>query len=325
MGAAFVRLASRGDERARADFASMGPVHRLEAALAVLGQALRVPVKIRGGCCDRQGVLHPGNGLSSLLGTLSGRVDDPYTARGTLAVLARARDAGTLVRSPRLERVAWIETKRDGSTVERRKRFLRSTLYATATALRAWYRRPALVSLVHELGQLVPSAWRRAAYLVRGSRGFWGAIRRSKAEASADRKRAGAAARRRHAWERYKRRAWGGVQTSKTKRENSSRGTSETPTRAVLTVAAEAWRGGGRIETPVLDPSTATRSMPGQGSFRDRMAAEGLDVTVWGLDATRDRLRASLDRRTDVRGSGSRSERSGGLPWRAARYRLGDG
>jgi len=325
LGAAFERLASRGDERARAYVAALGTVHRLEAALAVLGQALRVPVKIRGGCCDRKGVLHPGNGLGSLLGTLSGRVDDPFTGRGTVAVLARARELGTLVRSPRLERVSWVETRRDGSKVERRKRFLRSTLYATAGALRAWYRRPELASLVVELAKVLPPAWRLRAYLVRGSRGYWGAIRRSRAEASADRKRAAGAARRRNAWQRYQRRAWGGVRTSKTKRENSSKGTSETPAREAPAVAAGAGRGGGGIETLVLDPPTAIASTPDQGSFRQRMAAAGLDVAAWELDASCHGVRSSLDGRPDVRGAGTRPDTGRGLPWRASHYCRRDG
>lgn len=325
VGAALERLSSRGDERARAYLASLGAVHRLEAALACLGQALRVPVKVRGGCCDRKGVLHPGNGLSSLLGTLSGRVDEPFTGRGTVAVLARAREAGTLVRSPRLENVSWVETKADGSTVQRRKRFLRSTLYATAPALRTWYRRPELASLVVELAQVAPPAWRQRAYLVRGTRGYWGAIRRSKAEASADRKRAAGVARRRQAWERYKRRAWGGVRTRKTKGENSSRAESSNPTPGAPTVAAGAGRGGARAEAPVVDPPTAPVSTPDKGHFADRMAAEGLDLAAWGLDASRDRLRPRFDRGADVRGPGTRPDASSGLPWRAPKYHLGNG
>ena len=321
VGAALERLSANGDERARAELAAAPTFRRLTIVMASLGQALRVPVKIRGGCCDRQGVLHTGNGLSSLLATLSGRVDQPYRARHTLGELARAREAGELVRSPRLETVAWVETRRDGSQVARRRRFLRSTLYASAPALRSWYRRASLESFVHELGKVVPSAWRRAAYLVRGSRGYWGAIRRSRVEVTAERTRSAAATRRRDAWNRYKNRTWRGSQTSKTERENSSRGTVELPAGEALTVAAGAGRGGGRVVRPPWASSDEPASTPEQGSFRARMLAAGLDVAAWGSDASSRGLRQSLDRGADLREPGARARERGGLPWRAARYR----
>lgn len=318
-GAALERLAAIGDERARTELASVPAFRRLTIALACLGQALRVPVKVRGGCCDRNGVLHPGNGLSSLLATLSGRVDEPYRARHTLGELARAREAGELVRSPRLESVAWVETRRDGSQVARRRRFLRSTLYASAPALRSWYRRASLESLVHELGRIVPSAWRRAAYLVRGSRGYWGAIRRSRVEVTAERARSAAAARRRDAWNRYKTRAWGGVQTSKTKRENSSRGTVELPTMEDPAIAAGAGRGGGKVVRPPWASSDERESDPTQGSFDERMRAAGLDVSAWETPTSSSRSRSPS---SSSRALSTDGHDLIGLPWRSARYRI---
>ena len=56
LGAALQRLAVRGQLSVGTYLGALDSVHRLEAALAVLGQALRVPVKLRAGACDRQRV-----------------------------------------------------------------------------------------------------------------------------------------------------------------------------------------------------------------------------------------------------------------------------
>ena len=312
LGAALERLAVRGQLAVRAYLGSLDSVYRLEAALAVLGQALRVPVKLRAGACDRQGRMHPGNGLGSVLGTLAGRIE-PYSGRGALAVIERGRELGTLVRSPRLEARAWIETRRDGSTKARRQRFLRSNLYVSAPALRRWYRCPQLAPLVIELARIMPNAWRAAARLVQGSRGYWGAIRRSKAEVVAERAKAAALSRRRKAFQALRAR----VQTRKTKRENSSEAGSTTTVAGAPTRAAGAGRGGGKVETDVLD----RESDPSQGTFRSRFAALGLDLDLWGSDDTssQDRLRPRLDRRADRSSSGRGAAVDRAFPWRRSR------
>lgn len=325
LGAALGRLSAAGDERAAAYLRAIPTFQRLTVALAVLGQALRVPVRLRGGCCDRKGKLHVGNSLGALLGTLSGRIDDPYTGRGATKVCEQAKDAGESVRAPRLYDVAWTEVRPDGTTIERKRRFGRSVLYGAAPALRGLYRREELAGLVVEVAKIMPGAWRRRAYLVRGSRGYWGAIRRSKVEVAVERRKAGAARRRRESWERYKRRSYAvknGVQTSKAKRENSSRGESQVPAGAAPSIAATAGRGGSRDREPVLDSSTSTESDPKQGCFADRMAAEGLDVDAWGLNGPRSGLRPRVDRRPDVRPAESSPPSRSREPWHHARYRL---
>lgn len=314
VGAALSRLLARGDQSAGALFGSVDSVYRLEALMCALGQALRVPVKLRAGACDAKGTMHPGNGLGAILGTLNNQVE-PYTGRGALAVVSRGRELGTLVRSPRLEARRWVETRRDGTTKERRQRFLRSNLYVSAPALRRWYRHPQLAPLIAELGRIAPGAWRAAARLVRGSRGYWGAICRSRAEVAAAKARVSGAARRRAAFERYRARI-SGVQIRKTKREKSPESMIEGSEAWAPRGAAGAGRGEGRVESDVLDRSTDRPSDPSQGSFRDRLAALGLDLSSWGADAPTCGLRPRLDGRADVREPARGSAADGAFPWR---------
>jgi hypothetical protein len=262
LGVALANLDRRQDTTARQLLDSQTQEQRLVIALAVVGQALRVPVRVRAGACDRKGLDAPGNALGQLLATLSGRLL-PYTGRRPLQVVAEARATAALVRAANVSNQRWIETKRNGQTVERKRRFLRSWLYASAAALRAWYRHASLSSLVHEVARLAPGAWRVAARAKRGARGYWGAIRRSRN----DLVQAAKAQSRRRAFERFKRR----FQTIKTKRENSpTTDTSKAPKPVQLRPDPGRAGQGEACQGSVVD------SRP--QSFIDRIAVElGLD------------------------------------------------
>ena len=277
LGAALDRLRSRGDQSAGEYLAGLPALDRLPAALAAIGQCLQVPVKVRGGACDRKGLGHPGNGMGALLGLLAGReASEPYTGRGTVALLARAREKGTVIRSAQLRDERWTETRRDGTQVQRRRKFARSMTYIPAAHLRRFYRAPQLAALVTEMHRLCPPAWRVAARWRRCSRGYWGAIRRSRSErVSADN-----AARRRAAFAALKARTTG-VRISKTEGENSSRAGSQPTVPDARTIPAGAGRGGAKVETLPVGPTDMIESDPQQGKFRDRLAAEGLDVARW--------------------------------------------
>ena len=82
LGLALQYLEQRGDGAARAYLAALPSEDRLIAALAVAGQALRVPVAVRGGTCDVRGLAAWGNRLSWLLGTLAGDRGDVTITTG---------------------------------------------------------------------------------------------------------------------------------------------------------------------------------------------------------------------------------------------------
>lgn len=190
-------LEQRGDLAARELLAGLDSADRLCVALAVTGQALRVPVAVRGGTCDVRGLSSWGNRLSWLLGTLAGDRAS-YTGRGTRLVLARGESEAKLVRD-----VVLLHEPPPGQTTYR-KRFGTGILYASAHELRRWYRAPELVELVRLVGQLAPARWRGEAHRARvGRRGYWQAIRQSRgdlAKLAAARRRASEWAIRRARW-----------------------------------------------------------------------------------------------------------------------------
>lgn len=173
---AFDELDSRGECEARELFRRLDASKRLVAALAVLGQALRVPVAVHGGACDVRGLSAAGNHLSWLMGSLAGDRAS-YTARGTRYALARGEAAGILVRDVR------ILAEPPPGVTRYTRRFGIGTTYATAAELRAWYRTPELAELVRAVGRLAPARWIGEARRARtGDRGYWGAIRRSRGD-----------------------------------------------------------------------------------------------------------------------------------------------
>ena len=133
LGLALQYLEQRGDGAARAYLAALPSEDRLIAALAVAGQALRVPVAVRGGTCDVRGLAAWGNRLSWLLGTLAGDRAS-YTGRGTRLALARGANLRKLVRD-----VVMLAEPPPGQSRYRR-RFGTGILYASAAELRRHYK-----------------------------------------------------------------------------------------------------------------------------------------------------------------------------------------
>lgn len=303
VGAALDTLELRGDDQARELFSGLAHHERLVATMAVLGQALRAPVRLRAGACDRKGVYHPGNGLGQLMGTLASR--QPYTARAAEYALDAGREANALSRAPNLVNMRWLERLSDGRTIERRRRFRRSNLYASAEQLRTFYRSPQLASLVIEVARLMPDAWRVQARAKRGPRGYWGAIRRSRWDVS----KARSAAKRRAAFDVFRRQKRA-FQTRKTERENSSQTTRQlTGARGSSDVGPDSWAREGRCPTPVLDSTTRPRS------FVARIAEAGFALEVVDHAQPGSAIRSGLDRRPGDRGPARPATPSGTLPW----------
>lgn len=277
VGAALDVLARRGATEARDRLLELDHVERLAAAAAVVGQALRVPVSIRGGTCDRRGTGHVGNGLGGLLGVLAGR--EAYSGRQTLLELAHGREVGLLARAPHLEAHEWTEETPTGPR-RRKRRFRRSTLYVSAAGLRQHYRAPQLAELVIVVARLVPPAWRLGAYVRRSSsRGYWGAIRQSRDDGTKER------ARRRELREKWygNRRKWREskkFRTSKTKREKITTGARVDTSRDSSATPPEAGQGGACpsrvLDSPRTRPSEALAARLGTGH-----------AIVAGLDARR--------------------------------------
>lgn len=145
---------------------------RASVCLYATGQALRVPVCVRGGSDDKQGRDAPGNGLGRLLGALA-RSSTALSASTAHRAIRAGHEAGTLARAQRLVKQAWCD---DAGRSWRRK-FMRGLVYVPAEALRALYLRQAWGELVAAIGRVVPRAWRKAAHLRARAGGYWRSIR----------------------------------------------------------------------------------------------------------------------------------------------------
>lgn len=145
---------------------------RLSVALYATGQALRIPVCVRGGIDDARGADAPGNGLGRLLAALRGR-QTPLSGQTARRACVDGNEMETLARCARLEAHAWTDDR--GRTW--RRRFRRGLVYVPAEQLRALYVERSWSQLVAALGRALPRAWRLAAHLRRKRGGYWHAIR----------------------------------------------------------------------------------------------------------------------------------------------------
>lgn len=146
---------------------------RLAVALYAAGQALRVPVCVRAGMDDKHGADAPGNGLGRLLAALKGR-SRPFSGETARRVCAAGHESETIARASRMQLGAWC----DAAGRSWRRKFLRGLVYVPAERLRELYLGQAWPELVAAIGRVLPSAWRRAAFLRRDplGRGYWGKI-----------------------------------------------------------------------------------------------------------------------------------------------------
>lgn len=325
---------------------------RLAVVLYATGQALRVPVCVRGGLNDTWGVNAHGNGLARLIAASRGRAE-PYSPQTGLRVMDDGHADKALARAPRLVQEAWTDAA--GRTWKHR--FVRGLLYVPADRLRALYVERAWQPLVAALANALPLAWKKGAQLRRKAGGYWASIRPDpvrptprkppsdailRAELREGRRFVEIAAkhgyvpfaRLRWLWAEIKK-SWG-IKRSKRSRitrevESVPCGTSRsTPANQPLApetipsdardAAQRAGQGGGRVESPATAPSDAP-STPDGGSFRDRFKAEGLDLGAWENDRAEDRrVLPRLDGGPERRGPEVAAPRRSLQPWRDARY-----
>jgi hypothetical protein len=200
LGLALDQLDAKGDLQARAFLASLSAEDQLCAVLAATGQALRVPVCVRGGTNDTFGLSSPGNTMGWLFGTLRGDPDEPaYTGRGARKVLARGEATNKLMRDV-------VMLNKPPPRDNRYKRsFGTGVTYGSAATLQSYYRHAQLVELSRAIGRLAPARWRGEARELRrinGGYGYWGAIRHSRGQAASIARARRIAAARRIRWQK---------------------------------------------------------------------------------------------------------------------------
>ena len=304
LGLALDELDARGDLRARELLASLPAEDRLCAVLAAAGQALRVPVAVRGGTNDTHGISSPGNAMGWIFGTLRGDPNEPsYTGRGARLVLARGEATNKLMRD-----VVMLNRPPPRDPNYKRS-FGTGVTYPSAATLQGYYRLAELAELSRAIGRLAPARWRGEARELRrinGGYGYWGAIRHSRGQAANIARARRIASERRIRWEKLR----NGTVPNRQRREKfSSERLSENqhPTGSDPR-SADAGRGGGGAEPLAVGPPPSYRATlarlgalpaPPRGTFQ-RPAPAAAVAPRPELDAEYVELRARLARR--VRG-----------------------
>ena len=256
LGLALDELDARGDLRARELLASLPAEDRLCAVLAAAGQALRVPLAVRGGTNDTHGLSAEGNRLGWLLGTLRGDAERPsYTGRGVRLVLARGELTNKLMRD------VVMLAKPPPRDSRYKRSFGTGVLYASAATLQGYYRLPELAELSRAIGRLAPARWRGEARELRrinGGFGYWGAIRHSRGQAANIARARRIASERRMRWKKLR----NGTLPNEQRREKFSSerlSENEQPTGSDRR-SADAGQGGGGVEPLAIGPPPSYRA-----------------------------------------------------------------